>query len=78
MEFIEQIFVPATLEEAVNLAAKHLPENYRIQITLERAGYDFSLIAPDGTETCISGDDCLKTHIIDHVNLALEQAGAEG
>lgn len=77
MNFVKQLFVPETLEQAVQLAAQHLPDGYRIQITLEKEGYGFSLIKPSGEEVCFSSDDCLKSQIIEHVNFALEEAGVE-
>ena len=76
MDFIEQFFVPATLEEAIELAKGNLPEGYRIGIVVEPEGYSFNLITPDGSEINASSNECLRSMVIEHLNLALEQAAA--
>lgn len=76
MDFIEQFFVPATLEEAIDLAKVNLPEGYRIGIVVEPERCGFNLITPDGNEINVSSDECLRSMVIELLNLALEQTAA--
>lgn len=74
MASVAKFPVPNTLDEAIDLAAKHLPQGFRCQLTIERGGYGFQLISPTGEEYSVCSDDNLRSHFTEHLELALELA----
>lgn len=62
---------PATIDEAIQRAAKHLPDGYVINIQIEKDGYDVVLKNPDcSTIDSIDGGDGIRSDINEAICIA--------
>lgn len=66
----EELSMPRTIDECIELAAEHLPEGFEVVITIEKGGYGVKYINPDCEEFDPSGDDGLRSDIIKAINEA--------
>lgn len=71
------IDTPATMDEAIDLAAQHLPSCYRVFIVVELGGYDVYLEDPHGNELPVDGGDGMRSDVAEAINMATEKAGAK-
>jgi hypothetical protein len=67
----------AEMGRAIKHAAEHLPENYSIQIGIERGSAWIDLISPEGTIDVEHNDDGLAYEMADAVRKAQEDAALE-
>ena len=58
-----------TIDEAINYAAGNLPENYFVEIRIEKHGYGVHVINPKGEILCMGEDS-----IIDDIILGTDKA----
>jgi hypothetical protein len=62
---------PATVDEVIDRAAKHLPEGYSIKIEIEKDGYNVGLERPDGSEVnSVDGGDGIRSDINEAICIA--------
>lgn len=60
----------ATLDDAINAAAEHLPAGYELKITIEKNGYSAVLDDPHCQETALDGGDGIRSDIWQAIMLA--------
>ncbi len=62
---------PHSIGDAVEKAAKHLPNGYIVNIQVEHNGYNVMLEHPDGSETAsIDGGDGIRSDINEAICIA--------
>lgn len=71
------INTPATMDEAIDLAAQHLPEGYRVFILVEKGGYDVRLENPQGIDSPVDGGDGMRSDVAEAINQSLGLVEAE-
>lgn len=63
-----------TMDEAVEAAADHLPEGYRVIIAVERHGYGVYLEDEEGSDVPMDGGDGMRSDVYAAIEKAKEQA----
>ncbi len=56
-----------SMDQAIEAAAKHLPEGYEIIITITRHGYGVSLGTPECDEIDLDGGDGMRSDVWDGI-----------
>ena len=70
------IDTPATMDEAIDLAAQHLPEGYRVFIVVEKGGYNVYLEDENTSEIAVDGGDGMRSDVAEAINVAIEMNAA--
>lgn len=71
MDRAELESMPVTLDEAIERAAKHLPDGWLISIRIEHDGYAVELNRPDGSDAgSIDGGDGIRSDINEAICIA--------
>ena len=63
-----------TMDIAIEAAAEHLPEGFRVIIAVEKSGYGVHLEDESGVETYIDGGDGMRSDVWEAIQQAMTVA----